>query len=306
MPGMRCRAARVALVLLLFISVGCAQPTVHAVASAAPRSLHILVTNDDGVGAPGIVALREALLARGHRVTVVAPSGNRSGSSVALTTDGVLAVHTLEPGIYSVDGTPADCAMVGLRHIVKDDPVDLVVSGLNFGQNLGVRVVSSGTVGAAIAAAGEGVPAIATSQTVDPNDYRKTPRYFPDAAAFTASLVDQLSTRRDGPLLPRGVVLNVNYPARERDAVSGVRLTHQGSFILYELNYAPVGDGRYAVSFSRAEKIDSDPYADTRAISEGYVSVTPLYGSWTSEDRVMADLHPLAEQLVPLPASSAP
>ena len=125
------------------------------------------------------------------------------------------------------------------------------------------------------------------------------------SSARAASLVDSLSTR-DGRLLPPGVALNVNYPARFRDTVRGVRLTHQGASILYKLEYEPVGEGRFEVSFARAEKIDADPAADTRAIAEGYVSVTPLYASWTSEDQVMADLTPLAEGLAPLPAATAP
>ena len=306
MPGMRARPAVAGLLLFGLLPLACTQlPAIVASEPPAPRSLRILLTNDDGVDAPGIAAMRESLEASGHRVTVVAPSRNRSGSSVSLTTGGTLTVREIEPGVYSVDGSPADCALLGLRQIIQDR-VDLVVSGVNFGQNIGVRLVSSGTVGAAIAAAGEGVPAIATSQTVDPDDYRKTPRFFPDSAAFTASLVDDLSTRPPGRLLPPGVVLNVNYPARERGEVAGVRLTHQGSSILYELNYAPEGVGRYDVSFSLAEETDSDPDADTRAIAEGYVSVTPLYASWTSEDKVMSDLNPLAEGLEPLPAAAAP
>jgi 5'-nucleotidase len=305
MRGMRARAAVVGLVLLALLLPACAQLPVGSVAAPAPRSLHLLLTNDDGVCAPGITALHEALLASGHRVTVVAPSRNRSGSSVSLTTGGTLSVKELEPGVYSVDGTPADCVLLALRRIIED-PVDMVVSGVNFGQNLGVRLVSSGTVGAAIAAAGEGIPAIAASQTVDPEDYRKTPRFFPDSAAFTVSLVDRLSTRTAGPLLPPGVVLNVNYPALPREAVAGVMLTHQGASILYELDYAPEGDGRYDVSFTPAEEIDTRPNADTRAIANGYVSVTPLYASWTSQDQVMSELRPLADGLEPLPASGAP
>jgi 5'-nucleotidase len=291
-------ARRALAVLLLLALSACANPFVPVRKQAPARSLRILLTNDDGFDAAGITALRAALLAGGHHVTVVAPSRNRSGSSVSITTVGSLVVREVEPGVFAVDGTPADCVLVALRGGVAER-VDLVVAGINFGQNIGTRIVSSGTVGAAITAAGLGVPAIASSQTVDSPDYRTTPRFFPDAAQFTALLVAGLAARGDGPLLPPGIVLNVNYPARTRAEVAGVQLTRQGRSILYALHYERGAGGSYAVSFEPAYLADPVRGADTTAIAEGYISVTPLEGNWTAPEGSVPDLGELVKKLTP-------
>lgn len=292
------RARRAFAALLLLALVACANLFLPAREEAPARSLRILLTNDDGFDAAGISALRAALLADGHHVTVVAPSRNRSGSSVSITTVGSLLVREVEPGVFAVNGTPADCVLVALRGGVAER-VDLVVAGINFGQNIGARIVSSGTVGAAVTAAGLGVPAIASSQTVDSPDYRTTPRFFPDAAQFTALLVAALAARGDDPLLPAGIVLNVNYPARPRAEVAGVKLTRQGRSILYALHYEREADGSYAVSFEPSYGADPVPGADTTAVAEGYISVTPLEGNWTAPDGSVPALGELVEKLAP-------
>jgi 5'/3'-nucleotidase SurE len=118
-------------------------------AYAAEREpLRILLTNDDGYDAPGIRAMHERLVAAGHDVTLVAPLNDQSGSGIRVTTQGKLYYEDHAPAVWSVDGTPADAVLVGLQHILADDPPDLVVSGANFGPNLGYAG-SSGTVGAA-------------------------------------------------------------------------------------------------------------------------------------------------------------
>jgi 5'/3'-nucleotidase SurE len=287
------RRALAGLAALLALAA-CAQAPAPRAAGVRARSLRILLTNDDGVSAPGLLSLREALAAKGHAIVVVAPNANRSGSSLSVTTHGVLAVRELEPGVFAVDGSPADCVLLALERIVPGQ-VDLVVSGVNFGQNVGTQTAVSGTVGAAITAAGLGVPAIAVSQTVDPDDVRETPRFMPDAAAFTAVLVAALAAR-EGPLLPPGVVLNVNHPARHRDAVAGVRLTRQGHSTLYRLSYTPEGRS-YRVDFVRNREQDPIADSDTTALVEGYISLTPLDGSWTAGDEVMKPLRALAESL---------
>ncbi|MDX1650699.1 MAG: 5'/3'-nucleotidase SurE, partial [Myxococcota bacterium] len=134
--------------------------------SAAAGALRILVTNDDGVGSPGIRALRTALADAGHHVVVVAPRTNQSGKGASLRTDvgGAAALQQPEPGVWSVDGTPADAVRAALDAVLADAAPDLVVSGLNFGPNLGrPGAVGSGTVGAALTAVHRGVPALATS-----------------------------------------------------------------------------------------------------------------------------------------------
>ncbi len=268
---------RILIVLLVLLGpAGCA----HGDAPQAP--LDVLLTNDDGYDAAGLQALRRALLEEGYSVTVVAPEVNRSGSSVSLTTDAELRWRTVEPGVIAVDGTPADCTRLALT-VFRREPPDLVVSGVNFGQNLGAGTVVSGTVGAAVTAAALGTPAIAVSQTVDPNDVRGTPRYFPAAADAAVAIVRVLEARADGRLLPPGMVLNVNHPPRVAADVEGVRLTRQGSATLYEVVYTRAGEGRARPTFAPSARSETVANADTTAIAEGFVSVTPLDGSWTAD-----------------------
>ena len=280
------RAGPALLVLLLFAAV--------ATADSVDPTLRILLLNDDGVDAPGILVLRAALEKEGHRVVVVAPSGNRSGASVSITTSGRIALRELEPGVWSVDGTPADCARLAVTRILKE-PVDLAVSGINFGQNVGLGTISSGTVGAALTASGLGIPAIAISQAVDPDDVRNTVRYYPDAAAFTVALVSHLSeTKGDGPILPPGVTLNVNHPARHRPELRGVRVTRQGRSTLYTIVYETADDGSVMMGFQPSTQPEPIENADTTAIAAGFVSITPLDGTLTVGDAAFESLAPLA------------
>jgi len=268
-----------------------------SLADAPDDTLRILVMNDDGVNAPGIRVLRAALEKEGHQLIVVAPSGNRSGASVSITTSGSLRLKEIEPGVWSVDGTPADCARLAVTRVLKE-PVDLAISGVNFGQNVGLGTISSGTVGAAITATGLGIPSIAISQAVDPDDVRNTVRYFPDAADFVVALVAELAASRNGgPMLPEGVTLNVNNPPLHRPALNGVRLTRQGRSTLYTIVYETAPDGTVLMAFQPSTKREPVENADTTAIAEGYVSITPLDASWTAGAPESERLQPLARAL---------
>lgn len=294
-------ALAVVALAVAFVACGCSTPPALA---DAEGGLHILLSNDDGVDAPGLRALHEALRARGHRVSVVAPSVDRSGSSVSVTTHGSLRVHEVAPGIRAVDGTPADCVRVALATLL-DEPPDLVVSGVNFGQNIGAGTVSSGTVGAAITAAALGVPAIAVSQAVDAQDLAATADFFPDAAEFAAALIDALLEHEGRGLMPRFTALNVNHPARHRNEVAGVKLTRQGRSTLYELRYEPGDDGGLHVSFAPSRALEPVADADTAALGAGYVTITPLDGSWTASDEVFSGVRPVAEALESLQRAPA-
>lgn len=278
------------LVLLLLLAGA-------AAADAPDTTLRILITNDDGIEAPGIRVLRAALAREGHRLIVVAPSANRSGASVSITTSGSIGIREVEPDVWSVDGTPADCARLAATRIL-DEPADLAVSGINFGQNVGLGTISSGTVGAAISATGLGIPAIAISQAVDPRDVRNTVRYYPDAAAFVVELVRILAANRgDGPILPDGVTLNVNHPPLHHAQLNGVRLTRQGRSTLYSIVYETADDGSVMMGFQPSTRRETVKNADTTAIAEGYISITPLDSSWTAGPAQIESLEPLARAL---------
>ncbi|WP_083999488.1 5'/3'-nucleotidase SurE [Actinomadura kijaniata] len=250
----------------------------------APAPLNILLTNDDGYQAPGLAAVRQALTDAGHRVTVVAPATDQSGRSAAITaTLGArLAARQESPGVWSVGGTPADSVYFALAVVFADRAPDLVVSGTNFGQNTGTVANHSGTVGAAITALERGIPAIAVSTEYDPRAGNEaTLRTFPATARYTADLIARLRRASDGrAVLPPGTALNVNYPITEAGP-RGTRHTRLGRTAQFTLTYTPAGDGQYVIGGRLSTEPEPVRNADTTALAQDYVSVTPLDGDWT-------------------------
>ncbi len=253
--------------------------------AGAAYALDILLTNDDGWDSPGIEAVAAALRADGHEVTVVAPLAQQSGSGMKITF-GELALVEQRPGVWSLDGSPADAIGAGLAYVLDGEAPDLVVSGANFGQNLGNNVMLSGTVGAAMMAVLRGVPAIAVSVGLDLAEAGDEPRFastlaaFPGAATFTARLVAALAAQPEGaPLLPAGTMLNVNYPAPAAGApesVAWVPASHHGGFAM---TYgAAEGAVRSGMAHDLAGQGESD--TDTGRFAAGAVTLTLLRPDW--------------------------
>lgn len=277
----------------LQVLLSCTLVVVHAAApaDAGGRALDILLTNDDGYQAPGIEAVHAALVAAGHRVTMVAPRENQSGASWRIST-GALKYAEEAPGIWAVDGSPADAVAIGLRVILAGDAPDLVVSGANFGHNVGATANVSGTVGAALMAEYLGVPAVAVSVGMKLDERDGTPPFasttaaFPAAAAFTAELVDRLAAAAsDGPLLPADAVLNVNYPVDPAGAPRGVRVARNGRLSAFTYDYVPTGqphEVRLAFTADPAAAADGD--VDTRLFAEGYVTISVVDGDLAVDD----------------------
>ena len=219
----------------LFGLMGAALAVAANLAEAAPPALHVMLTNDDGYQAAGLMAVHAALQEAGFRVTVVAPLNQQSGSGVRLTL-GQIVVKAHGDDIWSVDGSPADSAAYGLSRVLATERPDVVVSGANLGQNLGANAVSSGTVGAAVMAVQLGVPAIAVSVGLDLAEAKAAPTPFPSTVAayplagkFVAQLITRLAqAAQGGPLLPPDTIINVNLPARPAAAMQGVRLAPLG------------------------------------------------------------------------------
>jgi 5'-nucleotidase len=225
---------------------------------------HIVVTNDDGIHAPGLRALVAALLDI-STVTVVAPSHERSASAQSLTLRQPIYCDQIAEREYSVEGTPADAMILAFHTLLKEKP-DLVVSGINRGGNLGENVYYSGTVGAAMEAAINRVPAVAVSVA-----YRGKEFDFVPAANFTRSLVPLLLLEG----LPPGVILNVNVPQPWNGRV---RFTRQSSKITRNLLQAgtdPRGR-RYYWLHEQELSEGIEPGTDHAAILDGAASVTPL------------------------------
>lgn len=275
-------------ILLMITGIGLA---LSACATAAipveSTALRILLTNDDGVDAPGIKTVRAALLEAGHDVTVVAPAKNQSGEGAKVTSSGTLNYELQSPGIWSVEGTPADAVLVGLLHVMRDQAPDLVVSGANFGQNPGYAI-NSGTVGAATVSMYTGTPAIALSVGVDYAELNAKPYAFPStikAFAGAADLVVQLiadlqqGRAEDGGLLPSHTILNVNYPALSPEELKGVRIVGAARSAGVSINYSETDEsGQLHIKIEAAEMGAQD--ADLQLFSQGYVTITVLDGDW--------------------------
>lgn len=278
----------------------CRDPATRA---SRTRPLNVLLTNDDGFAAPGLRAMRAALQAAGHRVTVVAPLRDVSGSSASANFNfgSTVALVQQEPGVWSVDGTAADALRVGLLVVLADAPPDLVVSGINQGQNISTTANHSGTVGAAVTALEMGVPALAVSVGVNIAEAGTTPRFastlaaYAPASQFVAALVAHLqcaaSVLGQERLLPPGVGLNINYPPLPQDQIRGSRLTRIGRTSWIEFTYVRNDQGQLTLSVRIPESPrDPMPDADINAYYDGFISITPIDGDWTASSQVMDDL----------------
>lgn len=227
--------------------------------------MRILISNDDGYLAPGLTALADALAAIAE-VTVIAPEANRSGSSNSLTLDRPLSLQRAANGFYFVNGTPSDCVHLALTGLLPERP-DLVVAGINQGQNMGDDTLYSGTVAAATEGYLFGVPAIAFSQVEHGWGHL-------DAAARVARDIVQ----RRFEMLPKPFLLNVNIPNRAYDDLGKTVATRLGKRHVSEpviKTKDPHGRDIYWVGPTGAAK-DAGEGTDFHATAQGWVSVTPL------------------------------
>lgn len=245
--------------------------------------MKILVSNDDGYRSRGIRSLKEALASLAE-ITVVAPDRNRSGASNSLTLDVPLRVFESEPGVYYVQGTPTDCVHLAISGLF-DYEHDMVVSGINDGANLGDDVLYSGTVAAAIEGRFLGLPTIAISLCTSPD----AEPHFETAAHVARQLVGQLL---ESPLEPT-LILNVNVPDVPLGQLRGLRGTRLG-FRHRSERILPARDPRgrpvYWVGPAGPQQ-DAGPGTDFEAITQGFVSVTPLQIDLTRHSSLPALQH---------------
>jgi 5'-nucleotidase len=241
--------------------------------------MRILLTNDDGIFAPGLAALYKRLVAWGE-VTVVAPTESWSGASHTITFHEPLACTKVEIADlftgFGVQGSPADCVKLACLQL-HDGPIDLVVSGINHGANVGINVYYSGTVAAAMEAAFLQIPSAALSVAAeDPTD-------FDQAAEYGVGVL--------GKLLPLqvGDVMNINIPLLSHGRPKGVRVVPQATSGFYE-RYIPHKNGRSETVFQLAggaHRQEKAP-ADTTALAEGFITVTPLRADMTDHEKIAA------------------
>jgi 5'-nucleotidase len=248
--------------------------------------LRVLLTNDDGIEAEGLQALRRALVALPDiELAVIAPDGNRSATARSITFARPLSVTQVPfaDGThgFACDGTPVDCVRLAALGLIERFEPDVVVSGINHGANLGDDITYSGTVAAALEGVMLGLPAVAISQqsTAGEMDFRLGRSFdFGIAAAFAAAMIDRL----DDVPLPAGTLLNVNVPSGEPSAVEVSRL---GKRIYQDaLELVAEEDGRRTFRIYGDSPVHHDePGTDLSAVAEGRIAVTPLHFDLTAE-----------------------
>ena len=242
--------------------------------------MRVLLTNDDGIEAAGLQALRRALLGLdGIELAVIAPDGNRSAMARSITTRRPLWVERVDfdDGThgYATDGTPVDCVRLAKLGLIEDFAAQAVVSGINHGANLGDDITYSGTVAAALEGVVLGLPAIAVSQqsAAREMDFRLGREFdFGAAAAFTARVVDRL----DEVPLPSGTLLNVNVPGVDAE---GVEVTRLGKRIYRdELRLKDEqGARRQYWVYGADPGFEDEPGTDLAAVAQRHIAVTPLH-----------------------------
>lgn len=234
----------------------------------------ILITNDDGIRAPGLKILRQIAATISDDVWVVAPAEEQSGMSRALSLNSPLRARRVAEKRYAVTGTPADCVLMAINDIIEGKEPDLVLSGVNRGQNIAEDVTVSGTVAGAMQGLQMGIPSIAFSQAYGFEG--RAAIKWPTAAAFGPVVLKKLLEER----WSENVIMNVNFPDRDPEDVHEIEVTVQGARDQHNIRTVRREDLRgHAYYWIGFEGRPSTPAVgtDLRAIYEGRISITPLH-----------------------------
>jgi 5'-nucleotidase len=235
--------------------------------------MRILLTNDDGIDAPGLQALRQIAAELSDDVWVIAPETNQSGASHSLSLHEPLRMRHVEDRVFAVRGTPTDSVIMGVRHVLKDRAPDLVLSGVNRGANMAEDVTYSGTIAGAFEGTILGIRSMALSQAYG-NDALKGAKWQ-TAIAHGALLIRKLLAMDWAPFC----VININFPDREPDDVAGTIATTQGrrdpGLLQIDERLDTWGNPYYWLAFERRRSATAEG-TDLWAVYSGYISVTPL------------------------------
>lgn len=241
--------------------------------------MRILCTNDDGIHARGLESLVAIARALSEDVWVVGPHEEQSGAARALTLANPIRIREYDPRRFSVSGTPSDAVMMATQKLLGDKAPDLVLSGVNNGQNLAEDVTVSGTIAGAFQGMALGIPSIALSLSRFSRDHAKwetAERHGPD-------IVRRLIEAG----WPRDVVININFPDRGPDEVAGVEVTRQGhrdDFTLFAEERQDLRGGKYYWYGYKSRLSDPPQGTDLRAVYDGLISITPLHLALTHEE----------------------
>lgn len=242
--------------------------------------MRILITNDDGIHAPGLIACEKIARAMSDDVWIVAPETDQSGVSHSLSLNDPLRLREVGERHFAVKGTPTDCVIMGVRHIMPERP-DLVISGVNRGRNVAEDVLYSGTVAGAKEATVLGIPSFALSQA-----YTFSTKHLPNwqtGIAHGPSLMQKIL--KEG--IPKDVLININFPDCLPEEVEGVAVSTQGKrdaeFLKIDARIDGRGNPYYWLAIARGIKPASPPGSDLAALDNKKISVTPLRLDLTDE-----------------------
>lgn len=247
--------------------------------------MRILISNDDGIDAPGLKALREIARTLSDDVWVVAPETNHSGAGHSLSLREPLRMRQVDDHEFAVRGTPTDCVIMGVRHVMYEKSPDLILSGVNMGQNLAEDVTYSGTIAAAFEGTLVGVRSIALSQALGiggPPGAKRGPNWetcITHGPAIVRRLLDLKWSKN--------TLMNVNFPDCAPDEVQGIQITRQGrrdqEVLRIDERHDTWGTPYYWLGF-RSRRSNAEEGSDLRAVYDGFVSVTPLSLNLTADD----------------------
>ncbi len=255
--------------------------------------MRILITNDDGINAPGLKvldAIAHEIAGPEGEVVTVAPAFEQSGVGHCISYTHPTMLSEFGPNRFAAEGSPADCVLAGLHHVMKDAPPDLVLSGVNRGNNAGENVLYSGTIGATIEAALQGLPAIALSQFYGPAN-NAIDNAFEAAAVYGATCVRNILDSGLWEDRDYRLFYNVNFPPCPAADVKGTRVTTQGYRRDTKHSVAPFESptGRMFMWVrGGAQAVDTGEGTDVKANVDGYISVTPLHCDLTDHSVIAA------------------
>jgi 5'-nucleotidase len=242
--------------------------------------MRILITNDDGVHAEGLAVLERVAASLSDDVTIVAPENDQSGVAHSLSLNDPLRLREISPRHFAVKGTPTDCVIMGVRLVMKDQPPDLILSGVNRGLNVAEDVTYSGTIAGAMEGTLLGIPSVALSQGYGRGQREQTP--FACAETHAPGLIRRLL--KEG--IPPGVLVNVNFPNCAPQEVAGVAVTVQGKRDLGLAQIEERQDGRgipyFWIRFARSRQNPQNG-TDLAAVAAAKISMTPLRLDLTDE-----------------------
>jgi 5'-nucleotidase len=243
--------------------------------------MRILVTNDDGIHAEGLGVCEQIGRALSDDVWVIAPEYDQSGVSHSLSLNDPLRLRAIGERHFAVKGTPTDCVIMGARHILKERPPDLVLSGVNRGRNAGEDVIYSGTVAGAVEGTILGIPSLALSQSYLSRS--KQAPHWDTAITFAPDIIRRVLAKG----IPRDVLVNVNFPNCAPTDVKGISVAAQGRRLQERLHVDAREDGRgnayYWIAYVRTRGLPPCDGTDVSALAANRIAVTPLRLDMTDE-----------------------